>query len=76
MSKLNNLLKYMSKLNLGLLNPLVLDYMIDLCCITWNWTMLVSSQHTLHMVELRENKCVILCFVFFCFLRKGENLIV
>jgi len=23
--------------NLSLLNPFVMDYMIDLCCINWNW---------------------------------------
>jgi len=44
----------------------VLDYMIDLCCINWNWAVLGSSQHALHMVELRENTMlklsVILCF--------------
>jgi len=41
--------------NLSLLNPFVFDYMIDLCCITWNWAVFVSSQQALHMVELREN---------------------
>jgi len=58
--------------NLSLLNPFVFAYMIDLCCINWSWAVLVSSQHSLHMVELRENTCSNLV-LFYVFLRKWEK---
>jgi len=41
--------------NVSLLNPFVLDYMNDVC-----WA---SSQHALHMAELRENKCLKFLFL-------------